>query len=157
MLVYRITRALYAGSLSGEGAKRYGGRWNHRGISMIYTSAHISLAFLELLVNVDPSELQNDFSVMVIQIPDLVQIKSLDKSRLDQQWRTSAHDRSKDLGSEWCRENQEAILAVPSAVIPLEYNYLLNPNHPDLTKISIEKVLDLEIDARFQGPKGGYD
>ncbi|MBK8503581.1 MAG: RES domain-containing protein [Saprospiraceae bacterium] len=151
--MYRITRTIYAGSLSGEGAKRFGGRWNHKGTSLIYTSAHISLAFLELLVNVDVPALQNDFNIIVIQIPDYIKIKSLDESRLDPDWRISAGDGSKDLGTQWCQANQEAVLAVPSAVIPFEYNYLLNPSHPDFAGFTIHKVLNLEIDARFKDSK----
>jgi RES domain-containing protein len=155
MLVYRITRTIYAGNLSGDGAKRYGGRWNHKGTALVYSSAYISLAFLELLVNADPTELENDFKIIVIHIPDLLEIKFLDPALLKEGWRMNSGDESRSLGTRWCLENQGAILAVPSAVIPFEYNYLLNPNHPDFTGISIDKVLDLEIDSRFKDLKEG--
>ena len=153
MLVYRITRSIYSNKLSGEGAKLYGGRWNHKGTALVYSSAHISLAFLELLVNADPSELENEFKIIVIHIPDLLEIKCLEHSHLREEWRNHSGDESRNLGTRWCLANQEAILAVPSAVIPFEYNYLLNPSHPDFTRISIDKVLDLEIDTRFKDQK----
>jgi RES domain-containing protein len=151
MQVYRITRVDYCRDLSGEGAKRYGGRWNRKGSLLLYTSAHISLAFVELLVNVDPVQLQADYRIMVIHIDDELSIHKLDEKQLPVRWRDRDSSALQDIGMQWLTDGQEAVLSVPSAVIPHESNYLINPAHPEFSKISLLEVLPLEIDVRFQG------
>ena len=151
MEVYRITRSHYANDLTGEGAKRYGGRWNHKGNPMLYTSAHISLAFLELLVNADQFMLSGEFSVVTINVPDDLPAKKFQQKKLPENWRTyDGKQFSMDFGTEWLNKNKEPVLVVPSAVIPFELNYLVNPQHPIFSKIKVKKVLEFEIDRRFR-------
>ncbi len=149
MKVYRITRERYCRDLSGEGAKRYGGRWNRKGSMLLYTSAHISLAFVELLVNVDPVQLQAGYRIMVIRIDDELTIHRLDEEQLPEKWRDRDATALQDVGTQWLTNGREAVLSVPSAVIPYESNYLINPSHKEFSRISLLEVLPLEIDARF--------
>ena len=150
MLVYRISRLKYAQDLSGTGAKKYGGRWNHRGIPVLYTSSHISLAFQELLVNADSFQVRGSFQIVGIKIPEEVSVKYVAKNKIPKNWCSNENIHPLgDLGTKWLKQSRVLVLAVPSAVIPLEYNFLVNPEHSDFDKIKIKTSSVLVIDQRF--------
>ena len=77
MIVYRICNALYSDDLSGTGAKLFGGRWNSKGVSMLYVSEHISLAVVEMLVHNQFKDFSVDFSILKIALPDTIEIKEI--------------------------------------------------------------------------------
>ena len=150
MVVYRISKLKYANDLSGKGAKLFGGRWNLPGYAMLYTSSHISLAFLEMLVNANRRQLKSNFQVMCIEIPDSLQIKEIALKDLPSNWRKGiGADELQSYGSSWLKEGKEAICKVPSAIIPFEKNVLINPEHPDFSKIKLVDSFSLDIDERF--------
>ncbi len=150
MLVYRIARATYAQDFSGEGARLYGGRWNHKGTRVIYTSAHISLAFLELLVNADHWQLEGQFKLITFSVPEEIVIETVDRDGLPGDWRSAPESaETRDTGTSWVQRAGSVILSVPSAVIPAEKNYLLNPQHRDFERIHPVRVDDFDVDARF--------
>ena len=132
MQVWRICAQRHVPSaLSGIGAEKHGGRWNHKGDRMVYTSSSLSLATLELFVHLEPACLPNDLYSIVVTIPDTASFEELSLADLPANWRNyPAPATLQDIGSQWLRERRSLVLAVPSAMNPEEKNFLLNPLHP---------------------------
>jgi RES domain-containing protein len=146
--VYRIASARYASNNS-EGARIYGGRWNDLGTPVIYSSTTASLAALEVLVRYQL--IPADYRVINIQIPDSVEIESVDASSLPADWYEEASiPRTAAIGSAWAISLSTAVLCVPSAVMRGEHNYLLNPLHPKFRDILFEVPAIDEIDKRLR-------
>ncbi|MGI9139871.1 MAG: RES family NAD+ phosphorylase [Gemmatimonadaceae bacterium] len=148
MIVYRIAKALHS-DLSGEGARQIGGRWNSVGIPMVYTSHTLSLAALEKLVHLSPEDMPDDFESYDILIPDAIfhAGKRLSSSALPSDWSlTPAPNSCAALGDSWQIAGVSAVLQVPSAIIPAEFNYLINPRHPDARQITIKRSLPFSFD-----------
>ena len=149
-IVWRIVTARFAeDAFSGEGARRYGGRWNRKGTSIVYTAGSQSLAMLEMLVQDQP--LRARYSMIPAEIPSGLVIEALSIDSLPTAWRAPAHvETLRAVGSAWAAKLASAVLAVPSAVIPSETNYLLNPKHPDFAQIVIGEPQELVTDLRLQ-------
>lgn len=150
--VWRITTARFARSaFSGEGARLYGGRWNPKGVPMVYTAANQSLAMLEMLVQDQP--LRARYIMIEARIPSGATIDRVSVNDLPSDWREiGARDKLQTIGGEWARRRSAAVLAVPSAIVPAESNYLLNPLHPDFKRIKIGKPGAVETDLRLIKP-----
>src|SRR6266576_2510312 len=133
MIVYRLGSGQYPAN-DGLGASLYGGRWNHKGTPVIYAAASRALCALEILANAD--ELAGDYLVTPIEVPDDVGATTLSIETLPSNWDAdqSTHDTAK-IGTDWANNLASAVLVVPSAVIPREQNYILNPRHPEFSKI----------------------
>lgn len=151
MLVWRVsTRRHATRAFSGDGARLYGGRWNHRGAAVVYTSATLSLAALELLVNLDPDTMPNDLIAISATFPEDLAFETIDLRSLPHGWRRyPAPEALQDLGTAWLRTARTSVLSVPSAVVPRERNYLLNPAHPEFSKIRIGKAEPFHLDPRL--------
>jgi RES domain-containing protein len=149
--LWRISKRKYATTaFNGEGARRFDGRWNSRGRSVVYTSATLSLAALETFVHMEISEAGNLFVCIRAEIPDEISMETISLSQLPSNWRNlPAPSELSVLGDKWFDEGQTAILVVPSAVIPVENNYLINPLHPDFSKIQIHPPQPFELDPRM--------
>jgi RES domain-containing protein len=149
--LWRISKRKYAaGAFDGEGARRFGGRWNSRGRSVVYTSATLSIAALETFVHMEISDAGNLFVYIKAEIPDEIPIEEISASQLPSNWRNlPAPPALSVLGDRWFDKGQTAILVVPSAVIPVENNYLINPFHPDFSKIQIHPPQPFELDPRM--------
>ncbi|MCG6862653.1 MAG: RES domain-containing protein [Chromatiaceae bacterium] len=149
LTVWRMVTARYAeSSFSGEGAKRYGGRWNRKGIPMVYTAGSQSLALLEMLVQDGP--LRARYVMIPAEVPMERGIERVGLDQLPSNWRDQAAvEQLKNIGSGWATGLSSAVLAVPSAVIPAETNYLLNPRHPGFAEISIGEPQELVTDLRL--------
>ena len=149
--VWRLCQSAHqATAFSGEGARRYGGRWNLKGQPAIYTAATLSLAALEVLVHVDTDLIPNDFIAFAVDIPEDIRIEKLTPADLPHDWREAYPQLSCQLaGSQWLTRNESAVLTAPSAIIPEESNYLLNPLHPDFAKITIQLPVAFAFDARL--------
>jgi len=147
--VWRITTARFAATaFSGEGARLYGGRWNPRGHAVIYTAESQSLALLEMLVQDEP--LRARYVLIPAQLPADMTLRHVEASALPADWRTlGARDALQAIGRAWLEEGRSAVLAVPSAVVPAEHNYLLNPRHPDFARIVIGAPKALDVDVRL--------
>lgn len=150
-MVWRIcSRRHIAQAYDGEGAHIFGGRWNHPGTRVVYTAATVSLAALELFVNLDPDVCPDDLVAIPAEIPRAVKVMRVELSDLPRGWqRYPAPVQLQDLGSRWVADGATAVLAVPSAVIPQERNYLLNPAHPDLRRIRIGRPEPFRFDLRM--------
>lgn len=146
---WRITTARFADTaFSGEGARLYGGRWNPKGWEVVYTAESQSLALLELMVQDDP--LRAHYVLISAEIPAEVAQTRIEAAQLPAEWRTiGARDVLQDLGAAWLQAAATAVLSVPSAVVPAERNYLLNPRHPDFVHICIGLPQSLQTDTRL--------
>ena len=149
--LWRISKRKYADTaFSGEGTRRAGGRWNSRGQGMVYTSGTLSLAALEVFVHMEVEDVATMLASIRLDIPTDVQIDYLATDRLPPNWRDiPAPIGLAAMGDSWFKTGGTAILAVPSVVIPIEYNYLINPTHPDFVKLSIESPQPFELDPRL--------
>lgn len=147
--VWRITTARFASTaLDGEGARLYGGRWNPKGRQVVYTAESQSLALLELMVQDDP--LRARYVLIPVQLPHDMSETRITVEQLPPGWRTlGARDVLQAMGSAWLKAEQTAVLSVPSAVVPAERNYLLNPRHPDFVRMVIGEPQSLETDTRL--------
>ncbi len=123
----------------GEGFWSSGGRWHSRGTPLVYASATLSLAILETFNNnVQIENISQNFVFIKAEIPDVVLIQKLEKERLPANWRDLPAPTSLALmGDKWFSTYSNAVLQVPSAIIPHENNYLLNPKHSDFAEIKI--------------------
>jgi RES domain-containing protein len=150
--VWRLVTARFAKSaFSGDGARLYGGRWNRKGVPLVYTAATQSLAMLEMLVQDEP--LRARYVMIEARIPKGVKIDRVQADDLPADWRSiAARETLQAIGTEWARRCAAAVLAVPSAVIPDEINYLLNPLHRDFRWIKIGKPRKFETDLRLIKP-----
>ncbi len=150
MIVYRVAKKIYIEDLRGEGARLFGGRWNKENYSMLYTSTHLSLSVLELLVHVDYKFITNDFYYIVLELPENTKISNVHHSILKENWRENPPNyTTKNYGTNWLLNNKNLALQVPSAVLPKEYNILLNPLHINFKDIKILEKGKLELDARI--------
>ncbi len=150
MIVYRITKTTYMNDLTGTGARQYGGRWNHKGTGIIYTSESRSLAILEYLVHVPLSILPSDLSIVSISIPDTINLKEIPASSLPESWKIyPAPLKLADIGTNWALSNESLMLRVPSVVVEHEFNILINPSHPDIKHVSILNAEKYLFDDRL--------
>ena len=150
MRVWRICSRKHR-RFDGEGARRYGGRWNHTGTSVVYASGSLSLAALELFVHVDIDIAPGELVAIQAEIPDTLSMQTVKIESLPRDWRRyPAPDALKNIGTAWAAKAATAILAVPSAVIPEERNYLLNPAHRDFKRIRLRKPVAFRFDERIR-------
>lgn len=149
--VYRILRRPYSKNpLDGEGAYRFGGRWSSPGTRIAYTAEHLSLAMLEYFVHLDPNDPPKDLVLATAEIPESISRLSLTTKQLPQFWRqTPPLPELAEIGDDFVRQGRAAILALPSALAPADSNWLMNPLHPDFSKIRIHPVAPFDYDPRF--------
>lgn len=150
MKIFRIAKEKYISDLSGEGARLYGGRWNKPGYSMLYFSSNLSLSVLELLVHLDYRFINNTFRYIEIDLPDSIKLAKVPSTILKQDWRHNPPlVLTQNYGTDWLESTKNLALKVPSAVLPSEFNILLNPKHIDFKSITISKPYKLNLDARL--------
>lgn len=144
MFVYRISKKTYCEDLSGIGAGLYGGRWNPKGVNLVYTSSSIALASLEFLVH--NYHLLSTASVCLVKIkidPDASMLNYPIK-KLPNNWHLQLNHQlaTQNIGKKFYGESKNYILKVPSAIVPGEFNLLLNPQHPTHINTKIETIID---------------
>src|SRR5687768_6206831 len=116
-------------AFSGEGAAKFGGRWNSKGVPVVYTSATQSLAALEILVHLVPSP-PLIYRVLSVEFDDQL-MEKVPLHKLPSDWQDDpVTSGTRAIGDKWAKSGKSAILEVPSVLIPSENNYLLNPEHP---------------------------
>jgi RES domain-containing protein len=147
MIVYRLGSQRYPAN-DGLGASLYGGRWNHKGTPVIYTAGSRALCALEVLATAD--ELASDYVVTPIEVPNDVIVRTLSVDALPTNWDAGEPTNdTRNIGTDWAKALRSAVLAVPSAVIPREYNYILNPRHPDFARIRFSSPEPFYFDDRL--------
>ncbi len=149
MRVWRICRQPYL-AFSGEGARRFGGRWNSRGVPMVYTSTSLALAAIELFVHLEPGQAPEDLVRISVALPEEEPARTLESADLPPDWWTDAAiAATRSLGDAWIRERSSLALLVPSAPIHDEWNVLLNPLHPRMAELRIDPPQPFVFDARM--------
>jgi RES domain-containing protein len=144
-----VKRKHFKSAFSGEGARLFGGRWNRPGTAMVYTAESQSLAALELLVRLDSAALLDEYVVCEAAIGERL-IERLDAKRLPKHWDADpAPESVKEIGDRWVAEGSCAVLQVPSAVIPAESLYLLNPKHADFRELRLGAPMAFRLDRRL--------
>lgn len=150
MVVYRIARSRYIKGLTGAGARLHGGRWNHKGTSIVYTSESRALATVETLVHVPLGLLPLDLMIASIWVPDAIEATVVEPAQLPANWREFPSPvELADLGTRWVESSAALLLRVPSAVVPHEHNFLMNPAHPDMQSVELVDVQEYDLDARL--------
>jgi RES domain-containing protein len=148
---WRIFKAKYAATaFSGEGARLVAGRWHSKGVPVVYTSENLALAVLETFVNSDPAMRRLNFCWAQASFDESL-VQAVDYRDLPKRWQTYPAPLSlRKIGDDWFRQASSAVLKVPSAIVVLEYNYLLNPFHPDFKKIIIGPPTPFLFDPRLK-------
>ena len=133
------------------GASLAGGRWNHRGEAVVYTGGSLSFAALECLVHFSKQTLPSDYISFTVTVPKGIKIAKITASSLPKEWwEEDPPITTQALGSEWLQRQSSVLLEVPSAIIPSEFNYLINPNHKDFAKLMIAPPVAFRFDSRLK-------
>ena len=149
MIVYRLTKSKYARDLSGRGAEIGGGRWNSKGRAMLYTSESRALCTTEIAVHTPLGLLPKDYSLVSLEIPDDL-LCELDCSKLPDEWFIFPHKHETQvIGDNFLLQMKYLTLKVPSAVVRGDFNYLINPNHPEISELKIISFEPFLFDERL--------
>ncbi|HEC26665.1 MAG TPA: RES domain-containing protein [Gammaproteobacteria bacterium] len=152
MLIWRLVKSKHQHTaFSGIGSKLAGGRWTPIGVSAVYTSESPSLAMAEMLVHMETVHFKADYLLIPADLPDNIEILMLHEKKLPANWRNTYEDpKLQTIGKQWIESGASAVICVPSAVMPLEYNYILNPEHPDFEHIEILEAIPFDFDERLR-------
>lgn len=150
MKVYRLSKSKFAGDLSGRGAEIAGGRWNSKGTPVIYTSQSRALCLVEIAVHLPVGIIPRDYVLIEIEIPDEAEVQITEENILPFDWNTFPHSPvTQKLGDNFVRENRYLVLKVPSAVVSGDFNYLINPRHPQIKLVQIVFTEPFGFDERL--------
>ncbi len=151
MQIWRICRAPYAAeAFTGEGARRFGGRWNSRGVPMVYASTSLALAALELFVHLEPGQAPSDLVYLSAMMPEGEPARALQPAELPPDWWTDKGlAATRDLGDAWIRSRSSLAMTAPSVPIRAEWNVLVNPLHPRISELGIGPPQPFVFDARM--------
>ncbi len=148
MLVYRIVHKRYAETLFASGLE---GRWNSEGKKVLYTADSVSLAYLENMAHRRGFGFNNDFRIMVINIPSEAPFYEVNLSRLSKNWRSFRnYGECQKIGNEWFDRSEFLCMKVPSAVVPENRNIVINTFHKEYKKVKLIEVLDFYPDTRLE-------
>lgn len=145
MLLYRIAKKQFIEDISGYGARLYGGRWNEKGYSALYTSSSLALCMCETLVHCDKSVIPQNMYFAELELPD----EFIPQDFFDFNKETECSI----AGTRWLKEKSSVAIKVPSAILPQGYskdfNIILNPEHPDYKNLKINTVIQYPFDLRL--------
>ena len=135
--------------MSGEGARRYGGRWNSIGRAAVYLGESLALAGMELLVHLKAERVLETYRKMPVFIPERL-VMHVEEDRLPQDWaQPSLHPITQVIGDRWIVQARSAVLQVPSAVVRGETNFIVNPEHTDFSAIGTGPISSFRYDPRL--------
>lgn len=148
MEVFRITLKKWAGVLQSSG---FPARWNSKGVFITYTSSSRALASLENIVHRSGEGLNASFRTTVIRIPDRIAVEEIKYTALPTNWyEYENYGLCQEMGDQWIESGRSAVLKVPSSIIKMEHNYLLNPNHVEFKKIKVSTIEEFKFDPRIK-------
>jgi RES domain-containing protein len=146
MIVYRLSKTKYANDLSGQGTELSGGRWNSKGIAMIYITQSRALCTTEVAVHTPLGNIPFDYRLITFDIPDQ-SISYLSVAQTPSDWKSFPHpDSTQTKGDRFIIEAKYLTLKVPSVVVPGAFNHLLNPGHQLFHEVKILGVELFEFD-----------
>ncbi|RVU01926.1 RES domain-containing protein [Mucilaginibacter limnophilus] len=150
MIIYRLSTANYITDLSGKGAEIAGGRWNTKGIPVLYTASSRALAVIEVAVHVPLGIIPTNYAMASIQLPDDASIHEIAIDALPPTWTKNPFIKeTQQLGDSFIKAGKFLALKVPSASVAGDYNILLNPRHKDFREVQIVKTEAFEFDLRL--------
>ena len=153
MRVWRLCRQAHA-AFDGEGARAWGGRWNFPSTAVVYASSSQALAILELMAHLDSPVVPKDFVFIAADLPDSISMETIRPAELPRAWRDFPAPRDlAAMGSAWIQSKRTAILSVPSVLAPEDRNLLLNPSHPEFSRIQIRPPEPFRMDLRLAAKK----
>jgi RES domain-containing protein len=149
MYVWRISKQQHqATAFSGEGGLYAPGRWHLQGWRVVYTASSLALATLEIFVHLESDRIP--LVAIRAEIPDDIAIQEVEIEKLPERWqKISSYPQLQKIGKKWLQTCGTAILQVPSAIVPVEFNYLWNPEHPDCQRIRLEPSIVYKLDRRL--------
>ena len=147
---WRLVKARHAvTAFTGQSSLSKGGRWNSPGIAVVYLSEHQSLAALEIMVHTRPLFPREKYKAFLVEWDESL-TERLPIKELPTEWRAEPPSpATMVIGDAWVQAQHSAVLAVPSAIIPAETNFLLNPAHSDFKRLHIHKPIDFAFDPRL--------
>lgn len=146
MRLWRVVKTARANdAFSGEGAFRWGGRWNSSGGRVVYCSESKALAMLEVLAHLDALEAPHFWTAIAVD----VRRDQTERAKLPLDWRNESYSRV--VGDDWLRAGRTLALEVPSVLVPEESNYLFNPSHPDFPRLDFTRRHNFQFDPRLLG------
>ncbi len=149
MIVFRLSKTKFARDLSGKGAEIAGGRWNSKGIPVIYCGASRALCTTEIAVHTPLGNIPEDYQIVSIKIPD-IGFYEIPESKLPKNWRVFPHSiDTQKLGDQFVKANKHLVMRVPSAVVQGDFNFIINPRHKDFSKVKIQNVQAFSFDERL--------
>jgi RES domain-containing protein len=149
MWAYRLSRNCYP-AYDGQGSARFGGRWNSKGVRVLYLSENRALAVLEILAHLSTS-IPDKYDLGAAEIPSGLRIERVPDDRLPADWATafgSEQVSTRRIGDEWVEARTSAVLSVPSVIVG-ERNYVLNLGHPDIAQIRFAQPIQFHFDGRL--------
>jgi len=146
MLLWRISRHR---DLSGAGGLRAPGRWHERGSRVVYLADTPAGALLEACVHTSAGDVPPNYTLLAVAVADEVSTETVDVSKLPSDW-ADGLEATRGIGAAWLRSQRSALLRVPSALVPVTFNYLLNPLHADAARLGIESVYKYPFDPRIK-------
>jgi len=147
---WRLVKSRHAAAaFDGEGARLYGGRWNSPGTRVAYASDSIALAALEVLAHLPSTAVLQAYSLVSLSFPD-ESVELLRTTSLPARWRRfPSPSENQAVGDRWVASGRSLILQVPSAIIPSAANFLINPSHPEFSKVAIGRPERFAFDSRL--------
>ena len=151
LTTYRICKTKYAGTMfDGEGAFRFGGRWNSRGVRILYTAGSLALAVLEMMVHLNNAEILLSYSFATVEFDERLILPVEEFRTLPENWSAAPPPLEiQQIGDEWAEAQASVILKVPTSVLPIEFNYLINVGHPEFSKVKLGKPQVFTLDERL--------
>lgn len=150
MRFYRLCKREYINDLSGHGAEINGGRWNNKGNPALYAAASRALAVLEVAVHVPFGIIPTNYYMVAIEIVEGLTIAKIEIPDLPDNWnRNPIVKATQYVGDDFLKDNEHLILQVPSATVSGDYNYIINPRHPDFKMLKITLTEPFEFDSRL--------
>jgi RES domain-containing protein len=150
MTVFRLSKEKYIRDLSGHGAELTGGRWNSKGIAVLYTAESRALAALETAVHIPLSIIPVNYFMATIELPDDASIMRIGFDKMPVNWNQNPFIKTtQKIGDEFVKNNRYLVLQVPSATVKGDYNYLINPANMAFAGVKIVNVESFEFDGRL--------
>lgn len=135
---------------SGDGSYKFGGRWNSKGSRVAYTAESLALAMLEIVVNFDAGQVQSKYSFASVRFSEKLVLPVEEFVELPNNWRDSpAPLQIQEIGDAWIRSESSLVLRVPTTLLPIGYNYLINLEHKDVSKLKIGDTELISVDERY--------
>ncbi|MGA2887336.1 MAG: RES family NAD+ phosphorylase [Terracidiphilus sp.] len=145
-ILWRISNHL---DLSGEGGRKFNGRWHTSGSGIVYLAESPMAALVETLVhlNVDSEDTPDFYTLLKISVPEGLSVLTLDPPD-GSEWKQDL-ELTRRMGDAWLASRETPLARVPSVIAPQTWNYLLNPEHPDAKQVKVEEVIREQFDNRL--------